>query len=222
MYCLGTLFKYWTRGDEIHFITLTDGSKGFVQQPDIVPEEAARIRQLEMENVAQCLDAEYINLRESDEFLYDTPEVRMKVIEAICQTKADVIFTHYHEDYNLDHTTVSSLVRHCAMQACLPVLPTVSSPLTNHPAIFMICPHGTFTFPATHFVDVSEYEDKKISALKLHRSQEVAMQQAVGAGFDASCRRLDAYWGQQVGCTYAEGFVPMRGRGSIKPYPVLP
>ena len=94
MYCLGTLFKYWTRGDEIHFITLTDGSKGFVQQPDIVPEEAARIRQLEMENVAQCLDAEYINLREPDEFLYDTPEVRMKVIEAICQTKADVIFTH--------------------------------------------------------------------------------------------------------------------------------
>ena len=222
MYCLGTLLKYWTRGDQICFITLTDGAKGFVQQPDINPEEAARIRHTEMLDVAQQLDAEYINLREPDEFLYDTPEVRMKVIEAIRQTRADVIFTHYHEDYNLDHTTVSSLVRHCAMQASLPVLPTASRPLTNHPAIFMICPHGAFTFPATHFVDVSEYEDKKVAVLKLHRSQEVAMQQAVNAGFDKLCRRLDAYWGQQVGCAYAEGFVPMRGRGSIKPYPVLP
>jgi LmbE family N-acetylglucosaminyl deacetylase len=222
MHCLGTLFKYHARGDRITFITLTDGAKGFVQQPDIDPAEAGRIRHTEMLDVAQCLDAEYINLKEPDEFLYDTPEVRMKVIEAIRLSKADIIFTHYHEDYNLDHTTVSSLVRHCAMQACLPVLPTDSKPLDNHPAIFMVCPHGSFVFPATYFVDVSALEDQKIAALKLHHSQEVAMQQAVGAGFDALCRRLDAYWGQQVGCTYAEGFVPMRGRGSIKPYPVLP
>jgi hypothetical protein len=102
------------------------------------------------------------------------------------------------------------------------VLPTASAPLDKHPAVFMECPHGAFSFPATHFVDVSDFEDKKIDVLKLHRSQEVAMLQAVGAGFDALCRRLDAYWGQQVGCTYAEGFLPMRGRGTIKPFPVLP
>jgi LmbE family N-acetylglucosaminyl deacetylase len=222
MYCLGTLYKYFFRGEHIHFVTLTDGAKGFVQNPEINPQEAAAIRHTEMLEVAGCLDAEYLNLNEPDEFLYDTPEVRMKLIEAIRHTKADVIFTHYHEDYNLDHTTVSSLVRHCAMQACLPVLPTASDPLPIHPAIFMICPHGSFSFPATHFVDVSDFEEKKGETLKLHRSQEVAMQQAVRAGFDALTRRLDAYWGQQVGCAYAEGFIPMRGRGSIKPYPVLP
>ncbi|TFG65891.1 MAG: hypothetical protein E4H27_10405 [Anaerolineales bacterium] len=222
MQCLGTLLKYHARGDQIHFVTVTDGAKGFVQKPDIDPAEAAGIRHSEMLEVAQNLDAEYINLREPDEFLYDTPGVRMKVIEAIRYTQADVIFTHYHEDYNLDHSTVSSLVRHCAMQSCLPVLPTASVPLRMHPAIFMVCPHGTFIFPATYFVDVSSFEDKKVSVLKQHASQEVAMQQAVNAGFDALCRRVDAFWGQQVGCNYAEGFVPMRGRGSIKPYPVLP
>ncbi len=222
MQCLGTLLKYHARGDKVHFITVTDGAKGFVQQPDIDPVEAAGIRHAEMLDVAQNLEAEYINLKEPDEFLYDTPDVRMKVIEAIRYTRADVIFTHYHEDYNLDHSTVSSLVRHCAMQSCLPVLPTISAPLHAHPAIFMVCPHGTFIFPATHYVDVSSFEDKKIAVLKQHASQEVAMQQAVNAGFDALCRRVDAFWGQQVGCTYAEGFVPMRGRGSMKPYNVLP
>ena len=222
MHCLGTLLKCRGRGDQLAFITLTDGSKGFVQQPEIETQIAARIRSEEMGALAAQLQAAYLNLGEPDEFLYDTPKVRMKLIEAIRRTKAQLIFTHYTEDYNLDHATVSSLVRHCAMQACLPVLPSESAPLPEPPAIFMVAPHGNFVFPATHFVDVSEFEERKISLLGMHQSQETAMQQAVGAGFDRLCRRLDGYWGQQAGCEYAEGFAAMRGRGTIKPYPVLP
>jgi len=222
MQCLGTLLKCHARGDRLFFVTVTDGAKGFVQQPEIEPAQAAAIRYEEMSALAHRLDAQYINLREPDEFLYDTAEVRMKLIEAIRRTRADLVFTHFHEDYNLDHTTVCSLVRHCAMQACLPVLPTESAPLKEHPAVFMVAPHGPFIFPASHFVDVTAFEEIKIALLGLHRSQEEAMQQAVGAGFERLCRRLDGYWGQQVGCEYAEGFVPMRGRGAIKPYSVLP
>lgn len=222
MQCLGTLLKCRARGDQLAFVTVTDGAKGFVQQPEIEPAKAARIRHREMSELTRRLEAEYLNLRDPDEFLYDTPEVRTKLIEAIRRTRAELVFTHYGEDYNLDHTTVSSLVRHCAMQACLPVLPTESAPLAHHPAIFMVSPHGPFIFPASHFVDVTTFEDAKIELLGLHRSQEEAMQQAVGAGFERLCRRLDGYWGQAVGCEYAEAFVPMRARGAIKPYNVLP
>jgi len=222
MGCLGTMLKCRRRGDRLFFITLTDGSKGFSHQPDIAPAEAARIRQEEMSALAGRLEAEYINLRQPDEFLYDTPEVRMALIEAIRQTRAELIFTHYHEDYNLDHSTVASLARHCVMQACLPVLPTRSARLEVSPAVFMTVPHGSFVFPVTHFVDISAYEDEKIALLGLHRSQEQAMRQSVGAGFERLCRRTDGYWGQQAGCDYAEGFVPLRGRGTIKPYAVLP
>src|SRR5919202_815755 len=104
----------------------------------------------EMRGLAAAIGAEYINLREPDEFLFDSAEVRMKLIEAIRRTAADLIFTHYAEDYNLDHVTVSSLVRHCAMHACLPVLPTAAPPLAAHPALFMVEPHGPFVFPASH------------------------------------------------------------------------
>ena len=222
MQCLGTLLKCRARGDTISFVTVTDGAKGFVQQPKIEPARAAAIRHEEMTALARRLDAAYINLREPDEFLYDSAKVRMALIEAIRRTGAELIFTHFHEDYNLDHTTVCSLVRHCAMQSCLPVLPTESEPLKEHPAIFMVAPHGPVVFPATHFVDVTAFEETKIALLGLHRSQEEAMQKAVGAGFERLCRRVDGYWGQQVGCKYAEGFVPMRGRGAIKPCNVLP
>lgn len=222
MRCLGTMLKCRARGDKLFFVTLTDGSKGFVQQPDIAREEAARIRHEEMTQLATRVGGEYINLREPDEFLYDTPDLRMRVIEALRRTGAELVFTHYHEDYNQDHITTSSLVRHCAMQSCLPVLPTASKPLARHPAVFMVEPHGAFQFPATHFVDISAFEEAKIELMKSHVSQEEAMAWVVKTGFDAICRRSDGYWGGQAGCDYAECFTPMPARGANKPYPVLP
>ena len=48
MRCLGTMLKCRARGDQLFFVTLTDGTKGFVQNPHIDPAEAARIRHAEM------------------------------------------------------------------------------------------------------------------------------------------------------------------------------
>jgi N-acetylglucosamine malate deacetylase 1 len=222
MRCLGTMLKCLARGDALHFVTLTDGSKGFVQSPGISREEAAAIRHSEMTALAQAVDGEYINLRELDEFLYDTPDVRMRLIEAIRKTKADVIFTHYREDYNLDHTTVHWLVRHCAMHACLPVLPTESTPLARHPAVFLVEPHGPFAFPATHYVDISDHFERKVELLLLHKSQEAACRAALSSGLRDMSSRLDGYRGDLAGCRYAECFVPMPARGAVKPFNVLP
>ncbi len=222
MRCLGTMLKCRTRGDELAFITLTDGSAGFVQRPDISRDEAAAIRHGEMARLAEAVGAVFINLRHQDEYLYDTPQARRDLIEAIRATQADVIFTHHHEDYNQDHVTTHHLVRHCAMQSSLPVIATDSPPLAGHPALFSVLPHGPFPFTPTHFVDVTDFEDHKIQLLRHHASQEVAMRAAVGSGFEALCRVPDAYWGQQTDCAFAECFAPMAARGAIKPYAVLP
>jgi len=216
------LLKCRARGDQLYFVTLTDGSKGFVQRPSISREEAASIRESEMQALATAAGAEYINFRELDEFLYDTPELRLRLIDVIRRTGADLIFTHYFEDYNLDHTTTNSLVRQAALHACLPVLPTDALPLKQHPAIFMVEPHGPVNFPASHYVDISEWHAEKVALLLRHESQEEAMRLATGSGLEAMARRLDSYRGEQVGCAYAECFVPMRARGALKPYGVLP
>ncbi len=222
MRCLGTMLKCRARGDRLFFITLTDGSKGFVQDPGIASEEAARIRHGEMTALAKAVEGTYLNLREPDEFLYDTPEVRLKLIEAIRQCGAELIFTHYSQDYNADHITVNRLVHHCAMQAVLPVLPTSSPPLRSAPAIFQCEPFGWFDFPASYFVDIGAQHEEKARLLQLHASQETAMQAAVGSGLRELCAVAEAYRGQQAGCLWAEGFIPLPGRGTIKPYPVLP
>ena len=222
MRCLGTMLKCRERGDKLAFVTVTDGSKGFVQHPSISRAQAAQIRESEMKMLADSIVAGFANLGELDEFLYDTPDLRLRLIDVIRQFRADIIFTHWSEDYNLDHTTVNSMVRHCAMHSCLPVLPTDSPSLTVHPAIFMVEPHGPFVFPASHFVDVSDQHDEKIRLLMSHESQDQAMREGTGSGLAELTTRLDAYRGEQVGTAFAEAFVPMPARGAIKPYPVLP
>ncbi len=222
MRCLGTLLKCRARGDRLFFVTLTDGSKGFVQNPAITRAAAAQIRDAEMRALAGAVEAEYYNLGELDEFLYDTPDVRLRLLDVIRRTGADLIFTHFDQDYNTDHTVTHSLVRQCAMHAGLPVLATEAAPLARHPAIFLVEPHGPFVFPATHYVDISDYHAEKVALLLRHESQEVALQLAAGSGLEAMARRLDGYRGEQVGCAYAECFTPMRARGALKPYGVLP
>lgn len=222
MRCLGTMLKCRARGDKLFFITLTDGSKGFVQNPSISRADAAGIRHDEMSALAKAAGGAYINLREPDEFLYDTPEVRMKLIEAVRKTRANLIFTHYAVDYNQDHIAVPSLVRHCAMQAALPVLPTDTPSLAEHPAIFMAEPYGPIDFPATHYVDITDFFQDKVRLLMNHVSQEEALRKALGYGFEQLCQRTDAFRGDQSGCKYAEAFIPMPARGAIKPFNVLP
>ena len=222
MRCLGAMLKCRARGDHLFFVTLTDGAKGMVQTPAMPASEAGAIRHAEMAALVEAAGATFLNLREPDEFLFDTPAVRMKLIDAIRATGAGLIFTHSPRDYTLDHVMVNRLVRHCAMQSCLPVLPTQSPVLAQHPAVFECEPFGTFDFDPSHYVDITPFFAEKVRLLKFHRSQEEAMQQATGSGLEVICSRLDSYRGDLVGCQWAEGFVPMPGRGTIKPYPVLP
>jgi LmbE family N-acetylglucosaminyl deacetylase len=220
--CLGTLLKSRARGDELGFITLTDGSNGMVQSPWMTRKKAAAIRHREMSRLAAALDADYVNLRIEDEFLFDTAANRRALIEALRRTRPDVVFTHYPVDYNADHIVTHDLVRHCAMLASLPVVPTRSRPLARHPAVFLVPPTGAVPFPATHFVDVTEHMDRKIELLLFHASQEEALRQALGRGFDRHLRTMDASFGLQAGCDYAEAFVPMQARGAVRPGSILP
>ena len=83
MRCLGTMLKCRERGDSLHFIILTDGSSGVLRDPFPSRKEAAGIRRKEMARLARELGATYQCLGERDAFLYDTPTVRMALLQAM-------------------------------------------------------------------------------------------------------------------------------------------
>ena len=222
MWCLGTMIKCKARGDRLHFITLTDGSKGMVQSPELSREEAARIRDAEMTALADDLGATYRSLGEEDEFLYDTPDVRKALVEAIRDTGAELIFTHDEEDYNQDHVTTAKLVKHCAMLSGIATIRTDAPVLAEHPAVFNVEPLGPFDFVPTHYVDISAQYTEKCRLLGNHASQDEAIQRVLGRSLGELTSDASRFRGSQVCCGHAEAFVPMHARGAIKAFNVLP
>jgi len=222
--CLGTMLKMRNSGHNLAFICLTDGAAGMAHMPDMPFADAAKIREAEMKSLTSNIKAEYIFLNRPDEYLYDAPELRLELIEAIRYTAADVIFTHNTVDYNVDHMTTCLLVRQCAMQAALPIQKTKSAPLASTPAVFMIEPSGGFEFEPSHWVDITEFMDEKMRLAKEHKSQDDAFISAFGAGkgIDNWVAETSKKRGDQCGVKYAEAFLPMRARGLVKAYSVLP
>ena len=220
--CLGTMLKMRDLGAKLHFICVTDGSCGMVQAPEMSRADAAAIRDREMRSLASQLDASYQCLGEPDEFLYDTREVRIALIQAIRACRAEVVFTHSDPDYNLDHMTVNALVRQCAMQAPFPMIRTESAPLPTSPAVFLVEPGVGFGFEPTHYVDISANIGEKRSLALCHVSQDEAFRAGLGKGLGDWMCEASAQRGAQVGVPHAEGFRPMMSRGLIKARAILP
>jgi len=222
--CLGTMLKMQKSGCGLAFICLTDGAAGMAHLPDMPFDEAAKIREAEMNRLARAANAGYICLHRPDEYLYDTAELRLELIEAIRYTGADVIFTHNTTDYNVDHMTACLLVRQCAMQAALPIQKTKSKPLASTPAVFMAEPSGGFEFEPSHWVDITDVMDEKMRLARYHKSQDDAFIAAFGEGkgIDAWIAETSKKRGDQCGVKYAEAFLPMRARGLVKAHSVLP
>jgi LmbE family N-acetylglucosaminyl deacetylase len=220
--CLGTMLKMQQRGDALHFICVTDGSGGMVHVPKMTREEAAATRDREMRRLADRLGASYTCLGERDEYLYDTAAVRDRLIAALRAAEADVVFTHFSPDYNVDHVTVNLLVRQCGLQAPLPLIPSEAPPLTASPAVFLVEPSGGFGFEPAQYVDITSVIGPKTELALCHESQEQAMRAALGKGIAEWMLESSAYRGSQAGVAHAEAFRPMLSRGFVKPYAILP
>ena len=220
--CLGTMLRMRARGDRLHFICITDGSCGMIQEPEMTRAEAAAVRDREMRALVGRLGATYQCLGEADEFLYDTPQVRLNLIGALRACEADVIFTHAHPDYNLDHMTTNLLVRQCAMQGPFPMIKTPAPPLAAAPAVFLIEPSASFEFQPTHYVDITPVVEEKRALARCHASQDEAFRAGLNKGLDDWICEVSSQRGAQVGVPHAEGFRPMFARGLVKPFAILP
>ena len=209
MFCLGTLLLYRKHGDRVSLVCATNGDKGISDDPDFPHAECARLRDQEMREVARTMDAEYHCLDEPDEALYDTWENRLRMIEAIRRTKADLLFTHFPQDYNLDHSATSALVFQAALLTQIASVRAESPALPRVPPIFYMDPGPGFGFEATHFVEIDAATAGQMRQIVgLHKSQMAVSQRLLGRDYrDMIEERLKAA-GQRVGDPYAEAFRP--------------
>ncbi|MBK7712591.1 MAG: PIG-L family deacetylase [Bacteroidales bacterium] len=130
-----------------------------------------------LKKAAAVLDAEYFTLGGIDGFLYDTKEMRLKVISLIRQVKAGVIFTHLSTDYHSDHRTTANIVEAAAMVSSLDTVPVKEKPVEITPLLYhtspltLSDPLGSQIVPPHFFVDVTSVIETKKKMLGYHISQ---------------------------------------------------
>jgi LmbE family N-acetylglucosaminyl deacetylase len=169
--CAGGTAALWrARGDEVKFVSVTNGSAGHhltSGQP-----LAARRRE-EARRAGAVLRIEYEVLDHADGCLEPTLACRLEMIRLIRRFKPDLVLTHRPWDYHPDHRYTSVLVQDSAYMVTVPAIcPDVPSLATNPVLAYF---HDDFrkpcSFQADVAVDVDSVMELKWEMIHAHTSQ---------------------------------------------------
>lgn len=216
----GVLKLLHDRGYKIVIATMTGGDLGGC---NMSMEETARVRFVEAQAAAAILDAEYYSMGGTDGSLYDTREMRLKVISLIRKTRAGIIFTHLPNDYHPDHRATAAIVEAAAMVASLDPVPVVEKPIEVTPLLYhsapltLSDPLGAQLTPPHFFVDVTSVVQTKIEMLSKHHSQlELMKHMHKMDDFFGFVLEGNRNYGKMVGVEYAEVYWQHLGGGFQK------
>jgi LmbE family N-acetylglucosaminyl deacetylase len=168
----GSVARWASEGKDIIYVVCTNGDKG-TNDPDLKPEELARIREQEQLAAAEILGVrEVIFLRHPDQSLEDTPEFRKELVQLIRTYRPETVTTvDYGRNYNhRDHRITSQVT----VEAVYPSAGTIAYPDLLEQRLY---PHRVkeLLFCGTenpnYFIDITETIDLKLAALRCHNSQ---------------------------------------------------
>lgn len=157
----GTLLKLAHQGYQTGIVDLTGGemgTRGSREQRSAEAREAARILKV---SVRRNLDLGDGRLKLDD-------ESKRKVIELIRELAPRVVFTNYWENNHPDHATSGTLVAEAAYLAGLAKLDAAGKPHRPNRVIYYLQPHRV---APSFIVDVSDYYEEKMKAVRAYRSQ---------------------------------------------------
>jgi len=170
----GTVARWTREGKEVIYVVCTNGDKG-TSDPNMKPEELARIREQEQLAAAKILGVrEVVFLRYPDQSLEDTPEFRKDIVRLIRMYKPDTVVTvdpyrgyRDHRDHRITaRVTLDAVFPYATTAYSYPDL--LEQGLQPHRVKeVLFCGTGD----PNYYIDVSDTIDVKIAALRCHRSQ---------------------------------------------------
>ncbi len=159
----GTLLKLKSLGYRTGVCDFTRGEMGTRGTPEIRAQEAADAARI------MKLDAR-INLEQPDGHVWPTEVARVALVRALRTYKPKVLLTTHEDDPHPDHANTSIIVRQSARLATMKRYDEESGlAAMPMPAIM----HSLFSrrIVPSFVVDVSDFVDEKMSAIRAYRSQ---------------------------------------------------
>lgn len=199
----GLVAKLAKRGVEVVYVTLTDGGLG-TRDPETYPEKLALERRREQEEAARVLGVKelvWLNYRDGE--LQPTLEARLELVLLIRKYKPDMVLAPdpwLSYEAHPDHRATGILAAEAAFFSSLPhAAPSALA--------FNLKPHVVryiafyWTRKPNALVDVSDYVEVKMKAVKAHRSQFGDI-----PAFEDALRAYMRLMGKRIGAEYAEAF----------------
>jgi LmbE family N-acetylglucosaminyl deacetylase len=206
-----TVAKLASEGKHVTLVQVTSGNKG-TDRRDITSEELAEIREAEEREAASRLGVQHIEfLRIGDGEVMPDLVLKEKIVRQLRLHRPDIVITHdpfrpyaLHSDHRgVGQSTVDA------------VYPTARDPLHYHHHLTEegLEPHKTAELWLTNpespdlYIDITDTVDKKIYALKAHKSQ-------VGDGehLEERIKQRTKDVGAAAGMEYAEAFKVIKMR----------
>jgi bacillithiol biosynthesis deacetylase BshB1 len=200
----GTLLKMKSLGYRTGVVDVTRGemgTRGTVESRAAEADEAAKILQLDVRE----------NLGLPDGHVFADDASRTKLVRAFRRLKPKVVLTHQGGDPHPDHDHIVQLVRESARLASMRRYDEESG---NEKIPVPIVAHNVFSrrVEPTFIVDVSEFLDAKMDAIRAHRSQfhdpnsTEPETRLTASGFLDELENRSRYFGSLIGVAAGEPY----------------
>lgn len=200
----GTLLKLKSLGYRTGVLDMTRGEMGTRGTPELREREAlnaARIMKLDVR----------LNLNQPDGHIWPTEESRSALVRVIRSHKPKVLMTTHWDDPHPDHSNTARIVREAARLATMALYDKGAK---QQPVPMPSIMHSIFSrlVVPSFIVDVTEFMDEKMAAIRAHESQfyrEESTEPATrisAAGFLEEIEYRMRYYGSLIGARAGEPF----------------
>jgi len=213
----GTIAKYTNHGHKATIVSATRGGRGHWKIPS---DELERVRTEEMKGAAAILGADVVFLDYKDAEIPADDRLTMDLVDVVRRLKPDIVITFHPLVWRDDHRRVGQATADACFRASLPLVETRHPYHRPAPQVYFIGEPFVYSFSETMipvesdvYIDITEYMDVKIEALKQHRSQWVKWEIDEGdstSSLDDIIERTIHHarqLGMGSGVNYAEAFI---------------
>lgn len=215
--------KYAAGGAKIVLSTATLGERGKCGEPAICsPEELPVVRERELRTAASVIGFDELHLLGyRDRELADAPvdEMRLKLVTLIRRVRPSVVFTFDPHGFNLhpDHVAISRFTSDAIAVAADPRWLPEAGPAHVVPRLLWTPPlppweaiqHDARDLAGADFmIDVSAYQDRRVTALRAHRSQHLSIDRHFFSRSDLDRVLATEFWRQGFGPPLRERPLP--------------
>lgn len=208
----GSVAAWAAKGAEVHYLVITDGSKGSADA-DMTSEKLVAMREQEQRDAAASLGAKEAHfLHYEDAMLEVTMDLKRDLVRVIRQIRPDTVVVM---DPTMVYSTEFGFINHpdhrAAGQATLDAVFPLARDHMSFPDLFLaerLEPHKVEHVllinmeKQNYYIDISATFDAKVAALKKHASQVQNPEQIA-----EMLGQRAAALGSKIGARYAEGFV---------------